>query len=739
MLKIAGLACALFAATSADAQSPVDSPTRRTVTAARLDVEERIALDGRLDEPVWSRAVPAADFVQQDPNNGAPPTERTEVRFALTKDALYMGVSNFDSEPHKLAGNTMKRDEFLRADDRFMWVIDPFLNAQGGYFFEMNPSGLMADSLMGPTGPVNREWDGIWDARVRRSDMGWTIEIEIPFRTLNFDPNGTAWGVNFQRSVRRKNEESLWTGWGYNQGLFRIQNTGLLLGISNVTQGLGLDIRPYGLASAAAAPGRGQPGTRSDADGGVDLYYSVTPALRANVTVNTDFAQTEVDQRLVNLTQFPLFFAEKRGFFLEGASFFDFASSTQGSFGGGRSNDTAVVPFFSRRIGLGEGGIPQTIDGGAKLTGQIGAQDVGFLQIRTAQDGSLLGEDFTVMRTKRRMLKQSYVGMLYTRRSTRESDLETRHTVGVDYRFGTATFLGNRNLETTGYFLNTTNPLHTGKSSAYGVAVDYPNDLYAAGVSYREIQDNYNPAVGFTLRDGYRRYGSYLRFQPRPRNSRRVRQYTFGIDGEMQLATQDNQFLLRKWDITLFRASLQSQDQIEVHYLPTYERLDRDFAISPGVVLPTGTEYTFDRFKAVASTANNRVVAVVATAEVGSFYSGTRRLYGVNLSIRPRRGVVIYLDNEWNEVHLAEGAFTTRLNRAIFDTQFSPWLALTNNIQYDSVSSVMGWQSRFRWIVTPGNDLFFVYNHNWLDDPILDRFSTLDRRAATKIQFTRRF
>jgi hypothetical protein len=735
------LACVLLGATNAltHAQSASESPNRRTVTAVRLTDGERIALDGRLDEPVWSRAVPATDFIQQDPANGASATERTEVRFALTRDALYMGVQNFDSEPDKLAANTMKRDEFLRADDRFMWVIDPFLNAQGGYFFEMNPAGSMADSLMGPTGATSREWDGIWDARVIRSDRGWTIEIEIPFRTLNFDPNGKAWGINFLRSIRRKNEDSLWMGWGYNQGLFRIQNTGLLLGISDVTQGMGLDIRPYGLATAAASPGRGQSSTKTDADAGIDLYYSVTPALRANLTVNTDFAQTEVDQRLVNLTQFPLFFAEKRGFFLEGASFFDFVSSTQGSFGGGRGNDTAVVPFFSRRIGLGEGGIPQKIDAGAKLTGQVGAHDVGFLQIRTAGDGSLLGEDFTVARLKRRMLRQSYVGLLYTRRSTRESELEKRTTLGVDYRFGTATFLGEQNLETTGYFLNTTNPLNTGKSSAFGLAIDYPNDLYSAGLSYREIQDNYNPAVGFTLRDGYRRYGTYLRFQPRPRNSAVVRQYTFGIDGEMQLDTKENAFLLRKWDVTLFRASLQSQDNIDLRYLPTYERLDRLFAISRGIVLPIGARYMFHRFRANASTSNNRVLAVSATAEVGGFYSGDRQLYSLNFSIRPRRGVVVYLDTEWNNVQLAEGTFTTRLYRAVSDTQFSPWLALTNNIQFDSVSSVMGWQSRFRWIVRPGNDFFFVYNHNWLDDPILDRFATLDRRAATKIQFTRRF
>src|ERR1041384_3200749 len=216
----------------------------------------------------------------------------------------------------------------------------------------MDPSGLMADSLFGVNGD-SREWDGIWNARVRRSEIGWTIEIEIPFRTLNFNPNADAWGVNFQRTVRRKNEESFWTGWGLNQGI-KIQYTGLLLGIRDVSQGHGLELRPYGVASALASPGRGRTATTTDADAGVDLYYSVTPALRANFTVNTDFAQTEVDQRQVNLTQYSLFFPEKRGFFLEGASYFDFAS-----FENKNNRHVAGVPFFTRRIGLDANGDPQ--------------------------------------------------------------------------------------------------------------------------------------------------------------------------------------------------------------------------------------------------------------------------------------------------------------------------------------------------------------------------------------------
>src|SRR5687767_7692146 len=277
---------------------------RPTMVALRMMDEETIELDGRLDEGPWRRAVPATGFVQQDPDNGRPATEQTEVRIIYNRESLFMGVTCFDSEPDKWLGYQRRRDEFLPADDRFMWNIDTFNNQQSGYFFEMNPSGLMGDALRG-AGFNNRQWDGIWNAKVLRSDIGWTIEIEIPFRTLNFDPNAEGWGINFQRTVRRKNEDSLWTGWLRNQGLNRLTNAGLLTGLAGIDQGLGLDIKPYVVGVSESFPGRGDSRVRNDADAGLDVFYSPAPGVRTNLTLNTDFAQTEVDQRLVNLTRFP--------------------------------------------------------------------------------------------------------------------------------------------------------------------------------------------------------------------------------------------------------------------------------------------------------------------------------------------------------------------------------------------------------------------------------------------------
>jgi Domain of unknown function (DUF5916) len=652
-----------------------------------------------------------------------------------------MGVTCYDSEPEKWLGYQRRRDEGLGGDDRFMWTIDTFLDGRTGYFFEMNPSGLMADALLGINGQ-NREWDGIWNARHRRSEMGWTLEIQIPFRTLNFNPNNDTWGINFQRTVRRKNEESLWMGWARNQNLRRMSNAGLLTGIRDVTQGHGLDIKPYGVFTSQASPGRGSSSIHGDVDAGVDLFYNPTPLLRANFTVNTDFAQTEVDQRQVNLTRYSLFFPEQRDFFLDGAIFFDFGSPNNNQNSNGESSfDTErILPFFSRRIGLSARSEPQKIDFGTKLTGQVGAQDVGILHVRTGEDDetSAVGEDFTVVRVKRRLLRQSYVGAMYTRRDARMVGSGTAQTAGVDARLATTSFLGDQNLEVGGWLLNSSRPGLSRDSSAFGATVNYPNDRWNGRIDAIEVQENFDPAVGFVTRGGYRRYTQFLDFGPRPADHPYFRQLTFG-GGVTAQTDMHNDLLQRGVEARLLQVDLHSQDSFGILASNNYERLDQPFEMTNEIILPMGASYSFNRYRIWGETARRRMLAFSGRYEVGDFYSGTRTERVADLAIRVRPGVFLTLESQWNSIKLPEGNFSTRLFRFIGETQFSPFIALVNNIQYDTQSAVLGWQSRFRWILTPGNDLYVVYTHNWLDDPVLNRFATLDKRAASKILYTYRF
>jgi uncharacterized protein DUF5916/cellulose/xylan binding protein with CBM9 domain len=717
----AGTILLVLACATAVAGQTVPEPSR-TVMAARLQPGDRLTLDGRLSEEAWRRATPAAQFRQQDPQNSEPATEATEVRVLYDEHRIVLGIVCFDSEPGRLSGNQMQRDQSLTADDRFMVAIDTYSDRRSGYYFEINPSGAMGDGLVLPGNgiSVNRSWDGIWDARVQRTSDGWTAEIEIPLRTLNFERDATSWGINFQRTVRRKTEESLWSGWARNQGLTYMAAAGRLEGLEGLTQGLGLDLLPYVLGSSAAAPGRGAPTSRQNVEFGGDIAYSLMPGLRANLSLNTDFAETEVDQRLVNLTRFPLFFPEKRTFFLEGASLFDFS----------RETGNAIIPFFSRRIGLDESGVPQPIDVGLKLTGQAGRFDIGALQVRTRDRDAVPGENFTVARVRRRFLRQSYVGGIFTSRSE-----DARQTAGVDVVLSTSEFLRSQVLEVSGFYLTTTKLPGTQGGAAYGARINLPNDPWNIRMSVRQVDDGYDPATGFVDRRGYRLLHPGVRRVIHTEDHPVVRRFSFEADLNF---TYDTRGVLetRRPDLQLVRVDLQAGDILEYHILPLYERLPRDFQIFSGVVLPAGGEYSFFRRRAAVQSATKRPVSVNASYEDGDFFSGQRRQLSGTVSVRPHRGWLINAGADYNQVSLAEGRFITRLWTNDVNTQLNPFISLVNRVQYDTITRQLGWQARFRWITRPGSDLFFVYTHNWRDQ---DTLQTLDRRAALKIVRTLRF
>jgi hypothetical protein len=521
-------------------------------------------------------------------------------------------------------------------------------------------------------------------------------------------------------------------GWAYNQGLRRMTNAGHVTGIRDVTQGLGLDVKPYGLLTSESFGALNGGRSREKANAGLDLFYNPTPGVRANLTINTDFAQTEVDQRQVNLTRFSLFFPERRDFFLDGATFFDFASDSAGG--------PQIQPFFSRRIGLSANATPQKIDFGTKVTGQMGGQDVGFLQVRTgADDGQFIPEDFLVARVKRRVLQQSYFGAMYTRRDARTADqLDASHTIGVDGRLATSRFRGNKNLSATAWLLHGGAPGVRDRANAFGAGIEYPNDVWQLRFDGREVQRNFDPSVGFVLRRDYRRYRSQVYYGPRPQANRYIRRTEY--DADLEIVTDlRNQLLERALNLTVFSAQFHSQDNIGLEVDPTYVMLEVPFTIAPGITMPAGSEYRFTRLAIRGQSANRRVLALNGRFEAGGFFSGHRKQTILGLTVRARPGYIFSLNGEWNDVDLAEGSFKSNVFRGVADTQFTPFMALVNIVQYDTITRVLGWQSRYRWILRPGNDLYVVYTHNWVEDPIRERFGTLDRRAASKVLYTQRF
>lgn len=708
--------------------------SRKTIEAYRLSQEETIKLDGRVDEPLWENVPVATGFRQQEPVEGAPASERTEVRVAYDKDYLYIGVILHESDPSGIKAFQKRRDQGLGTDDRFMFILDTYNDQRSAYFFEINPLGLMGDALLrvGQGTSINKAWNGIWRAWVSRGDWGWSAEIRIPFRTLNFEPDNENWGINFQRTIRRKNEELLWTGHRRNQGIFRPQDAGLLTGLRGMTQGLGLELNPYALMSQAGL--RQEDGSMLNEyqpNIGGEITYSITPNLRGALTFNTDFAETDVDSRQINLTRFPLYFPEQRSFFLEGSSVFQFAPSS------------GVAPYFSRRIGLANGR-PVPIRVGARVIGRIGETDIGFLQVRTGAHEGLPAEDFTVGRILQSISRESTIGLIYTRRDTEGEELPARQTLGADIELNTSHFMGNKNLQLQAFFITHT-PNYLEDTSSYldrssrGFRVNFPNQPWSAHVSYREFGTHYDPAVGFARRVGFRRLQPTLTYSPLIEKSNIVREISFRYRFEY-LMDLNFRPLTVNHNLRLLGLRLESGDQFYATLSHNYEYLDFNFDIlrDERFIVPTG-EYNNPGYRLAFYSASFRRVGLDLIYSRSGFWTGNRSDYEGRLFLRLVRGLNI--NGTWihSRVNLREGAFQTQLFRFVSGYDFSPWVSLNFNIQYDNISRVLGSNSRFSWILKPGNIFFLVYNHNWQHPVEASRMVSLENRTNIKFSYTLRF
>ncbi len=730
-----------FAQASADDALPV-------LQAHRLADEDRINLDGRIVEEAWSQAVPIDDFTQQEPVEGARPSRRTEVRIAYDKDRLYIGAILYD-DPDGVIAYQKRRDAFLYTDDRFMWILDTFQDGRTGYFFETNPNGMRGDALLvgGSTSffrSGGRAWNGIWDVRTARRPDGWSLEVSIPFRTLNFDPASDEWGVNFQRTIRRTNEEMLWRGWRRNEGLLRPIFAGELTGLRDMSQGIGLEAVPSAIGNWRKTPGDADPVTYPG-DVSLDLNYSVTPSLRASLSFNTDFAEVEADQRRVNLTRFPLRFPEQRGFFLEGAGIFSFAP---------RSNPT---PFFSRNIGLTDGQ-PAPINYGVRMTGQAGKTDVGFFQVGVGdltyqnedeENVEIPNEQFTVARVRHPVFEQSTIGAMYTRRARSEDAMgfapETGHTFGVDVQLATRHFLGDKNAEVELFAVANSNVAPGTKSlndlSARGLRLNFPNDIWSGHISYREFGADYDPQVGFVQRNNFRRVEPRINWQPRPARIKQIRQLGFGVQYRHLVAMDTGVPEEREWEVELLGIEFESGDNVSVQATRRFEELYNAFEVSDGLdILPGG--YTVQRYSVGGFTAGRRKVSVYGGVEWGEFWDGSSTEISVRATFRPSAGVSIGTSIGYNDVDLPRGAFTANVYEIEGEWDPTPFVSALLQIQYDDVSQLAGVFARLRWIVQPGSNIFLVYRHNWENRGagLFDNrdLRTVSQGASLKLNYTYR-
>ena len=694
------------------------TPGRAALRAVPL--RHPIVLDGRLDEPAWQSAPVADDFRQREPDEGAPASQATQVRVLYTPTTLYVGVTCHDTDPDAIVTTRFNRDAVLDADDRVSLLFDTFADRRNAFKFQTNSVGARVDQLVGDDGEVdNRDWNGIWNVKTVRTATGWSAEFEIPFQTLSFAPGQTSWGFNVQRIIKRRTEETVWTGHRQNLDFDRVSNAGRLDDLRGLSQRGGLDFSPFLTTEVRRNSAAFKPG--------FDLFYKLTPGLTLSLTLNTDFSEAEVDDTQVNLTRFSLFFPEKRQFFLEDAPNFAVDGLTP------TSGPLVIIPFFSRRIGIADDGKTVDLIGGGKLSGRIGKYRLGLLSVQTQERDPVPGENFSVIRVKRDVGRQASIGLIATRRTPENGDATGLY--GHDFLYKTTDLWGDRNLTITSFVLKSFAPTAR-KNWAWGGQLDLPNDTWRIFGTYREVQRDFDATLGFVPRKGIRRFGWFLEAAPRP-GRWHTRQVSCAFDGNY-ITDQDTNRLLTRNIVLPCEWRFESGDKLAFRTWHQFERLTKDFAISRGVML-SPDRYTFRRYMVRAETADKRPLSASLTYYWGDYYSGERDSWLARLNFQPGPRLFLSPEYQQNDIRLPEGDFAVRLLRVRLDAALSPNLSWFSVVQYDNVSDVLSLNTRIRWIVEPGNDLFLIYNHRWLDDPTDGGFRTIGREARFKVQYTYRF
>jgi len=693
------------------AQSAAPPTLRAGILAPALSV------DGVLDEAEWTAAEAVDGFLQTDPREGAPPSARTIIRVLAGARAVAIGIVCEDPDPAGLVSFSVRRDAPLGSEDHVRVVIGPFLDGRSGYVFAVNPGGARYDGLIEPGGEdENPDWDGIWEAATARTAGGWSVEISIPIHSLGFKPGLREWHFNVQRRLQRRLETVRWASAARQFQDTQTSRAGLLTGLPEFSLGAGLAVRPA-LTGGAGVPGVGRRAV-AEFQPSVDVTQRLGANMLASLTVNTDFAETEVDTRRTNLTRFPLFFPEKRTFFLEGADIF--------SFGLGLNED--LVPFFSRRVGL-VGGTEVPVIVGGKLNGRAGSTNIGGLVVGTSDERemALNRTRLAAARIKQNIWSESWVGAIAT-----VGDPLGRpdsFLAGADFTYATSRLWGEKNLLVGVWGLVTERPDLGTDATAHGFKVDYPNDLWDMQVTYKRIGRDFDPSLGFVPRRGVQLINAQT--NNRTRLTRGPIQQMF--HQFQPLVAMD---LSGRWEsYRVFFAPVnwrfRSGDRFEINVNPTGERLVEPTEIA-GIVLAPGS-YHWRRYRLEAGTAQKRRFYTQLTWWFGGFYDGDLDQVEWTGAWNPMPLFTVEFTGERNSGTLPRGRVTQTLVGTRLRVNLSPDLSVASYTQYDTDSDSVGINTRLRWTFTPVGDLFVVYNHNVRS--LLDRWHLESNQLLVKLQY----
>lgn len=661
-------------------------------------IKSPIDLDGELTEDSWEEATKIKNFRQREPEVGEPATEKTHVAVLYTDKHLYIGAWCYDSNPDELRVRELKRDFDNSADDDFQVILDTYNDDRNGFRFITNPNAARSDAQVFDNGStVNKNWDGVWDAASSQTSEGWFVEIRIPFSTLKFRTNveKQIWGINFERNIRRKREKVLWQGWSRDASLEQVSRAGNLTGLEKATAKNFVEIKPYAIGGGQFEP------DDNDAiyNAGGDINYLITPTLSAKVTINTDFAQVEADQQRINLTRFPLFFPEKREFFLEGQDYFNMG------FGGNR-----VTPFYSRRIGLDEEGEKVPIIAGTRLLGKVNNATLGAMSIQTAKKDTQPTTNYTVASWRQDVLQQSSVGFM-TVNKIRDGRWHT--TTGLNFNYSTSELFGDKFLNVGGALVQTYNSDegYEPQANAFRLFLNYPNDFLSVYTSAQRSPREFQPEVGLMRRRNFREVFGLVNIKPRPEKFLTwIRQFTF-TPGQVTYTYFDDTKDLQtfSYQMTPLSFNTQSGESFSFSLERKAEGVKQPFALTDEVEIQAG-EYWMTRYIGNFSTFGSRVFSGSIQLEGGDFFNGRDIGGSLSLKWRTSKYLSINLSYERNWVELPQSAFQTDLITTRLEYAATPDLFGSVYGQWNNQGERFNLNYRLQWIPKPGTNVYLIFN-----------------------------
>ncbi|MDE2184503.1 MAG: carbohydrate binding family 9 domain-containing protein [Alphaproteobacteria bacterium] len=689
---VVGAAVAFIALCAPPSQARDFSTYRPTASATRISPAEAPKIDGDLSDPVWNKARPIEAFYQLEPEEGAPPSEKTVVRVLYDEDNLYFGIMAYDDGP--ITARIKQRDGDIDSDDIIRIYLDPDMTRRNAYIFEVNPLGARRDGLIQNNTDVIYEWNTIWQAKTKIMPNGWSVEVKIPFRSISYGSRAD-WGFDLFRLVRRANERIRWSSINKAIASQDITREGTLTGITGIRKGLGLDVQAFALTRYQQVWDSPHTGTGISFRPSGNIYYKITPSLTGTLTYNTDFSDAPLDQRRVNISRFNLFYPERRDFFLQDAASFEFGGQALSV-----ENDPNAAPFFTRRIGI-VNDAPVNILGGVKLSGDYNGIGIGALSVGTARGAGAGEQLLSAARVTMPVLTESKLGLIVTNGNPTGQSHNT--VAGGDFQFHDSDMFGGKIVQGDFYFERSFDT-KAGQDDSFGFNLNFPNEPWKGWFKFKQVGSNFDPALGFVSRSGIREFVGAVahrwRFSGSDLRWLEVGSWwdlTTGLDNSVQTFIPFDYWV---------GGYTEAGDYYMIEVWQDRETVPA-FTLPHDIPVPAGT-YVFDVVHLRTETAPGRFLSGIEDIQYGGFYGGTLLQTDTTLNVNPDDTFMFSARHTMQQISSPHGNVAIHVESFDTSVNFTPDMQLRGQLQYDNISKDMGLSVRYKWEFQPGAELLVV-------------------------------